>query len=207
MVGDFTTEPAIIGYNGTAAAVAANTSLSTIATTAGYKVIYGTELARYCDLCFSEYGIFSIPDADSEGADTTTTAFVSTLLPRTLDYIVSKSPVTRSTNVPPVIAVQGPDYALFASFITSGADSSQHHIWSADSKTGGWTLVAKIKNQAGSGTYVPANLFIDKTNPKNVWLSFGFAQGGYVTAASQSGSSVLLKLTQRGSVVTYAATS
>ena len=206
MLGDFTTEPSVIAYNGTAAPVAANTTLATIGTTAGYKVLSGSELHRYTDLCFSEYGIFSMPDADSEGADTTTTAFVSTLMPRTLDYVASKSAVARVTNVPPIIATQGPDFALFASFLTSGADSSQHHIWSADSKTGGWTLVAKIKNNAGAGTYTPANLFVDKIYPEKVWLSFGFAQGGYVTPASESGSSVLLKLVPRGSVLTYAAT-
>lgn len=205
MVGDFNAEPALIAYNGTAAAVAANTSLAAIGSTAGYKVISGSELHRYCDLCFSETGIFSIPDADSESADPSTTAFVSTMIPRTLDYVVSTTPVQRSTNVPPVLAVQGADFALFASFISSGADSSRHHIWAADSKNGGWTLVAKIKNNAGSATYTPANFFIDRLDPSKIWLSFVLAQGGYVTAASASGSSVLLRLVPRGEVVDYQA--
>jgi hypothetical protein len=205
MLGDFTTEPALIAYNGTASALAANTPYATIATTPGYKVISGSELNRYCDLCFSDAGIFSIPDSDSEGADTSATSYVSTLIPRTLDYVMSKSAVERATNAPPVIAAKGQDFALFASFFSSSGDSKRHNIWAADSKTGGWTLVAKIKNNSAAATCVPANFFVDKLNPDNIWLSFGYAQGGYVTAASQSGSSVLLNPSRRGGVVTYAA--
>lgn len=205
MTGDVGSGCNIIGYNGTAAAPAANTSLATIASTAGFKVFGGTEMARYTDLLFGEYGIYSMPDADLESNDPNTVAYVSTFLPRTLDYCGSRSPVTRTDSVPPILGLAGQNYALMVSFFSSGAGGGYHHIWSAMSKNGGWDLIAKIKNYNSGGTSVPANFFVDKLDASKIWLSFAYDQGGYVTSTTQNGSAVLLNLAPKTSVLTYAA--
>lgn len=178
LTGDNGNECAIIGYNGTAAAVAANATLATIGATSGYKVIYGSELNRYTDLCFDQYTAFSIPDSDTEAADTTSTTFVSTRIPRMLDAVISVSPVTRFNDIPPCQKVQSSTYGTYmVSFRTQSANTTNEpylYLWGANVEDGTWTLIAKIKNQRAT-TGIPKSLFID--NQGRLWIGATYKGG------------------------------
>lgn len=202
MTGDSGSECALIAYNGTAAAPAANTPLATLAATAGWKVINGSELHRYTDLCFDKDGIFSIPDADTEGADTSSTAFVATRLPRTLDYVASIAAVERFADIPPCQALCSKDVfgALMVSFRTESANTASEPylwVWSANVEDGTWSLIAKVKNLRAV-TGVPKSIFVDTQG--RLWISAAYKGGiNFHSALSNSAttSSVCLTLGDR----------
>ena len=196
MTGDSGAECAIIGYNGTAAAPAANTALATIGTTAGYKVINGSELNRYCDLGFTETSIISIPDADKETNDTGSIAYVSTLLPKTLDYVSSLGAVARVNDIPPVLILQGDGFYAALSFRANIASESYLHVWTSDSINGNWTLILKVKNYKSDSTGVPSSFFSDRDG--NIWIGGLYGQSVQLTSAVQSGSSLKLSVVGRG---------
>lgn len=202
MTGDNGAENAVLAYNGTAAAPAANTSLATLGATAGWKVISGSELHRYTDLCFDKDGIFSIPDADTESADTGSVAFVATRLPRTLDYVVSVAAVERMNDIPPYQALQDKDAygALMVSFRTESANTASEPylwIWSANVEDGTWTLIAKVRNHRNL-TGVPKAAFVDTQG--RLWIAAAYKGGINFSAAlsaSATTSSVCLTLGDR----------
>lgn len=179
MAGDSGSECALIAYNGTAAAPAANTPLATIGATAGWKVISGSELHRYTDLCFDKDGLFSIPDCDTETAEAGSTAFVATRLPRMLEFVVSVAPVERFADIPPCQAMysKGTYGALMVSFRTESANTTSEPylwVWSADVEEGAWTLIAKVKNLRAV-TGVPKSAFVDTQG--RLWISAAYKGG------------------------------
>lgn len=168
ITGDTGSQNMVIGYNGTGATVAANATASTIAATAGYKVLGGTELARYTDLFFSPDYIYSIPDADTEASDTTSTAYVATRLPRSLDHVVSVSPVDRVNNVPPAIGVQSAAYGdFYLTFCSNLAYAGYPYldVFGSDYPGGGWTRIAKLSCRAAM---VARGFFMD--NLGRLWI-------------------------------------
>lgn len=168
LTGDAGSENMVISYNGTAAPVAENATAATIAATPGYKVLAGTELARYTDLCFSVDHIYSIPDADTDVFDAASVAYVATRLPRALDHVVSVTPVDRVDNVPPAIAVQSPVHGdFFLSFCASIAYAGYPFldVFQADYAGGGWTRIAKLSCRAGM---VARAFFMD--NQGRLWI-------------------------------------
>lgn len=173
LTGDNGSECALIAYDGVAAPPAANSSFATIHATPGFRVINGSELHRYTDLCFGPQTIFSIPDCDAESGDTSSTAYVSTLLPKTLDYVSSVAPVARVDNVPPAMCLQTKGKAaLCLSFLSSVAASAGNaflDLWSADSEGGAWTLIGRFANQRAASGGVCRSLFEDQLG--RVWVS------------------------------------
>jgi len=166
--------------------VAANATAATIAATAGYKVLGGTELARYTDLFFSPDYIYSIPDADTETSDTTSTAYVATRLPRSLDHVVSVAPVDRINNVPPAIGVQSAAYGdFYLTFCASIAFGSYPYLdlFQADYVGGSWTRIAKLSCRAGM---VPRGFFMDTQG--RLWIHCD-ASTWLATEADYDGSS------------------
>lgn len=202
LTGDNGSECAVIAYNGTAAAPAANTSLATLGATAGWKVISGNELTRYTDLCFDKDGIFSFPDSDTEAAESTTTAFVSTRMPRTLDYVASIATVERFGDIPPCQAMYSKDVygALMVSFRTESANTASEPylwVWSANVEDGTWTLIAKVRNLRAV-TGVPKAAFVDTQG--RLWIAAAYKGGiNFSSALSNAAttSSVCLTLGER----------
>ena len=149
LTGDIGTENSIIAWDGVSAAPAANSALSVFATTAGWKVISGSELNRHTDLCFGPAGIYSIPDADTEAYETTSTAYVGVTLPKTLDFVSMVTTVSRLDLIPPLMAVRSSQgWAAFVSFRTTGAAEDYLHLWIQDDANGyrKWRLANKIRN-------------------------------------------------------------
>ena len=208
MTGDTGAECALIGYNGTAATVAANASLATIGSSAGYKVINGSELNRYTDLAFSATHILSIPDCDTESADTSSTAFVSTLIPKMLEYVSVCGTADRFADIPPLLVVNTPSGRVIVSFRTQSAKTTDEpYIWVWGERREGqqWSLIAKLKTYR-SATGTPRSAFCDASG--RVWI--GATQKGAVAfveadaASSATSSSYCLVLSQSGEVVVAA---
>lgn len=178
MTGDSGSECALIAYNGTAAAPAANTPLATLATTAGWRVINGNELCRYTDLSFDQYGVLSMPDCDTETAEAATTAFVCTRIPRTLDFVASVAAAQRFPDIPPCQIVSSATYGnLMVSFRTESSNTTNEpyiYLWSANVEEGTWTLIAKLQTKRAV-TGVPRSLFIDTQG--RLWISATYKGG------------------------------
>lgn len=173
LTGDNGAENAVIVYDGTSTPPAANSTMAQIHATAGFRVLSGSELHRYTDLCFGPQTIYSLPDADTEGADASSTAYVSTVMPKMLEYVSTVAPVARVDNVPPAMCLQTTGRAaLCLSFLATLAASAGNpflDLWSADSEGGRWTLIARITNQrAGSGG-VCRSFFEDRHG--RLWIS------------------------------------
>lgn len=174
--GDNGAENALIAYDGKSAPVAANATLATIGATPGYRVISGSELHRYADLAFTPVGIYSIPDADTETSDPTTTAYRATSIDRMLGYVAALLPVARVDNIPPAICVKTPKHGhFFFSFCSSIGFGTYPYIdvWAMDYEGVSWTLVAKLEIKSGA---VPRGIFADSVgriwmyNDTSLWL-------------------------------------
>lgn len=194
MTGDQTTECAILAYNGTAAAPAANTALATIGAATGWKVISGSELQRLTDICFAPGSIYSIPDADVETDDTSSTAFVAVRYPKTLDYVETIEAVTRWPSIWPMLNLQSSMFSAIVSARTQNGGTTAEpyiYVWTSNDITGlaGWTLVLKIKNYyATSGT--PRSFF--KALDGRIWIGATYGKGIHFTSNVLSGTSVVL---------------
>ena len=163
MTGDVDAKNRVIAWDGVSAAPAANASIATINSTAGWKCIGGDELKRYTDLCFGPAGIYTMPDSDDEATEASTTSFVGTTLPRTLDYVTTIAPaVGRVAKVPPLLAFRSPDgWAAFVTFRTTGAAENYLQIWLQSDPNGflPWRLSNKVRNYLTS-TATPAQFFL-----------------------------------------------
>jgi hypothetical protein len=161
--GDQTTENSIIMYDGVSAAPAANSTLAVIHATPGWKVLSGSELHRYTDLSFSYDGIYGFPDADQEASDTTSTAFVSTYLDKTINFVSSIAAADRYSEIAPYINVSHSELGHFCvSFRTqSGLNAGEPYLWVWHlDENKAWKLIAKLKNhRAVTGT--PRCAFFD----------------------------------------------
>ena len=203
MFGDNGAENALIAYDGVSSPPAANSTFAQIHTTAGFRVISGSELHRYTDLCFGPQTVYSVPDADAESSDTGSIAYVSTVMPKTLDYVASVAPVARLDNVPPAINLQTSGRAaLCLSFLAGAAVSAGNpyiDLWSADSEGGSWTLIGRFTNQKAGASGVLRSLFEDSQG--RVWLGGTNYGSGFSFVASHDNnnysSSMCLTLGQR----------
>jgi hypothetical protein len=169
VTGDVGAQNMIIAYNGTGATVAANATPATIAATAGYKVINNSELCRYTDFFFAPDCIYSIPDADTEASDVTSTAYVSTRVDRSLQYVSTIGPVDRVNNVPPILGLQTAQYGdFFMCFCAALAFPTYPFadIFGSDYRGGTWTRIAKIGVR--SGGFVSRAMWMD--NQGRIWI-------------------------------------
>jgi hypothetical protein len=206
MTGDSGSENNIIQWDGVSAAPAANASISTIAATPGWRIISGNELVRYTDLLFAPTCIYSIPDCDNEGIETTTKAFVSTVIDKNLGWVGSTAPVERLTDVPPVTAVRANGWSAVISFTGPGAER-YFHVWTINGNPeagASWSLVAKLRTYADSGTYpagLPQNSFVDAAG--DLWIGGVLGQGVQFSPEVQSASSVRLRPVARRGLNVY----
>lgn len=163
MTGDVGSKNRIIAWDGVSAAPAANSSIATINSTAGWRCIGGDELKRLTDISFGPSSLYSLPDSDDETAETTTTAFVGTMMPRTLDYVSSVAPaVGRLAKIPPIMAARSAQgWAAFTTFRTTGAAENYLQVWLQDDVNGArpWRLTNKLRNYI-TATATPSQFFI-----------------------------------------------
>ena len=202
MTGDVGTQNNVIAYNGTAGAVAANASLATIASTAGYKVLSGNELSRYTDLAFAPGMVYGMPDSDSEASESTTVAFVSTRMPKTLDFVETIAPASRQTNLPPLLTYSEAGWAAVLSFRTHVTNTNPEpylQIWTSDYPGGSFSLVAKVRNYR-TATGIPKGWFKDQAG--RLWICGTYGGGCQFRTATDSGSSVALIPGERGGFLT-----
>lgn len=173
LTGDTDAENAVIVYDGISSPPAANSTFAQIHTTAGFRVLYGSELHRYTDFCFGPQTVYSLPDADTEAADIKSLGYVSTVMPKMMEYVSTVGPVARIDNIPPAMCLQTrAKAALCLSFLSSNAAVAGNpflDMWSADFEGGTWTLIGRFYNQrAGSGG-VCRSFFEDRQG--NIWIS------------------------------------
>jgi len=196
MFGDIGAENGVLAWDGVSAAPAANTALASFSATPGWRVVSGSELNRFTDLCFGPLGLYTIPDADSETFDTTTTAFVGVTVPRTLDYVASHSPVARVAAIPPIINYRDVNnkWGMVSSFFTTGAAESYIHFWLQDDANGllPWRLSNKIKLYS-SGTGYPLNLFMGTDG--YLYMASSSTAGLYFNSAQSARSTLRIAVT------------
>jgi len=193
MFGDVTNANNIIAYNGTASAVAPNTPLATIAATPGYRVIGGNERSRMTDMCFTPTLVYGLLDSDTEAFEASTIGFTSVVMPKLLDYVAAVAPLERLSYIPPILALQQPGWAMYASLrgkISAGNPEMFIHLWTSDAEAGAFKLVAKATLYVDS-VAIPKWLFVDDQG--RVWLSGTFGGGVQFTPTTASGSSVCLR--------------
>lgn len=202
LTGDSGDENAVIGYNGTASPLAANTALATIATTPGYCIGYGNEYWRYCGLVFTPTNIVGLPDCDTETAEAGTIGYSCTIMDKRLQMIGRTAALVRRDNVPPAIAVSAPDgswhaYVSFRTHVSPTDPAPYLDIWTSNDASGayGWELVAQIRNYRAM-TGVPRQVFIDGD-----YLRVAGNYGGGIQFSSdvQTGTVVSLKIGPRAS--------
>lgn len=155
--GDDTTsfdERFVITWDGVSAPPAANTVPSDFPSTAGWGYIGGTELARLGDLLFYPDRAIAIPDCDTQGADTTSDAFVGVIFDPKMSWLSSACSIDRVDNNPPIIgAKDSAGNAVWVSFIQTSATDKSYYVWisRAIDKGEAWVLAARIKNYGTLG--------------------------------------------------------
>ena len=200
LTGDSGDENAVIGYNGTAGTLAANATLATIGSTAGYCVGYGNELWRYCGLIFTPTNIVGLPDCDTETAEAGTVGYSCTIMDKRLQMVGRTAALQRRDNVPPALAVSAADgswhaYVSFRTHVSPTDPSPYLDIWTSNDASGayGWTLAAQVRNYRAM-TGVPRQVYIDGD-----YLRIAGTHGGGIqfSSAVQTGTMVSLKIAGR----------
>lgn len=190
MTGDVSNERAIIVWDGVSAAPAANSSMATIASTAGWGVIYGSELHRTADLLFTPTYAYSLLDCDNETADTTSIGYSHMIYDPLMRYASRVGNITRVDAIPPIIGVKhSSGISTWASFRTNIASENMIHFWCSGDDGQSWRLAAKITNYY-NGTGMPRNFFEDQAG--NLILSGIYGRGLQFTSTVESGTSVIL---------------
>lgn len=208
LLGDTGAECATIVYDGTSAAPALNSTFAQIHATPGWRVLSGSELHRYTDLCFGPQTVFGIPDADTETADTSSSAYVSTVMPKMLEYVSSVFPVERVDNVPPATNLMTSGRAAlclaFNSSLATAAGNNFVDLWNAESEGGEWTRIARLWNQRVGGAGACKSFFEDQSG--RVWLGCPAYVGGFSFDPSHNNnrqsSMAILTLARRDGPVT-----
>lgn len=190
MCGDVSNERATIAWDGVSAAPAANSSMATIAATAGWKVIYGSELHRVADLLFAPTYAYALLDCDTEGADLTSIGYSSMMYDPNLGYAARVANLTRTDNIPPILGVKhSSGISVWSSFRTTGSPENMIHLWCSGDDGSNWRLAAKATNYY-SGTGMPRNMFEDQAG--NIIVSGVYGRGIQFTSAVESGTSLVL---------------
>ena len=206
LAGDNGDENAILQWDGVSAAWAANSTWAQIAATPGWKVRTGSELLRYTDILFSPTCIYSIPDCDTEAADGSSTAFVSTVIDKSLQWVGTTAAVARQDNIPPAIAARGPRFSAIVSFIQR-ADVRYLDIWTIDGQPengASWSLVTKLRTYKPDTVVTPRSFFVDQAG--DLWCGGLYGTGTQFVplTETQSGSSVRLRpVARRAGVDVY----
>lgn len=164
--GDSEAESAIIAWDGSSAAPADNATLATFASTSGWKIITGTELARWTDGLFDPLYLYSIPDADTETANTGTVAYVGVQIPTYLEYVASMDAVTRTDNIPPALCLKCDGFDMVVSF--KGANAGTYiHVWTSIDRGRTWVKAAHLRNYKSAATLaLPGNVFQDSVTKR-----------------------------------------
>lgn len=203
MTGDTGAECAVIAWDGVSAAPAANSSFATIAATPGWRVSSGNELRRLTCVLFGPAGLYTIPDADIETDDATTTAYVGITLPRTLDYVATIGPAPRVDNTPPVLAARHPSgWGVIGSFRTAGPQEEYFHLWINDDPNGQglWRLAAKVRNYR-TVTATPARLWFGTDGA--LYFAGGYGAGVQFSTAVLSGTTIRFVLSDGAGLVVF----
>lgn len=207
MTGDAGSENAIIQWDGVSAAPAANATFATIAATPGWRIRSGSELVRYTDLLFAPTCIYGIPDCDKETIDTTSSAFVNTVIDKNIGWVSSVAPVERLNDIPPVTAVRAKGWSAVISFIGQFSPERYFHVWTIDGNPeagASWTLVAKLKTYSDPTPYpaaMPQHSFVDAAG--DLWVSGVLGHGVQFSPETQSASSVRLRPVPRRGLNVY----
>ena len=190
MTGDVSNERAIIVWDGISAAPAANSSMATIAATAGWGVIYGSELHRIADLLFTPTYAYALLDCDNETADTTSIGYSHMIYDPAMRYASRVAGIARVDAIPPILGVKhSSGVSVWASFRTNTASENMIHFWCSGDDGQSWRLAAKATNYC-NGTGMPRNFFEDQAG--NLILSGVYGRGLQFTSAVESGTSLVL---------------
>jgi len=199
MTGDATGERYIIGWDGTSSPPAANSSIATLAATAGWTVTIDTELCRITDILFAPTYNYSLPDSDSESNDTTSIANNIMLYDKSCAWISKLGRIDgRKDNIPPAVGCRTPDGLSFILSFRTGAfaDSADNnlYLWGSADSGQTWRLIAKLATGTPtSRTAVPSNCWFDSVTGLLI-ISGLYGRSVDFGAGSNSGTTSLISV-------------
>lgn len=177
---------ALIRWDGTSAAPAANSSFATIAATSGWKAYYGVQKYTTGDVLFGPGKAFYLPDVDqvAQGGQYVMEFDYG------FTYAFPSVSFSKTDQLPPLIGARNQDgMTIYASLIAATTAEPYFHVWgSADDKT--FQRIGKLYQYANTAD-VPViatlnNVFFD--NAGRVIFSAVSGRGGKLKGGSSMGS-------------------